>query len=320
MSLVSWDFICQPRSQGGLGFRHLSDQNMPFLMKIGFDLVSKSNALWVRVLWSKYGLDSINRSQCSHLRRSLAKIWPLLRENLAWAIGDGASIRCWKDSWISDVINRIISIPPPHPDSGSDKVIWAPSTSGAFSIRSAFWTLKEDTWSSQDKNWKTIWKYQGPQRNISWSTTEVVKVSTSWARQFELCFSGYKSNVSFLNHANISESTWVLLSTDGTMAKDSGHAATGGVVRDRDGNWIMGFGRYLGVCSPFEAEVWSNLDGILLLLNKGYRWTITQMDSLEVVQALTDMGMEESGITVLRRTQRIMKSEGQLRILHIPSE
>ncbi|MBA0687130.1 hypothetical protein Goari_014689 [Gossypium aridum] len=68
------------------------------------------------------------------------------------------------------------------------------------------------------------------------------------------------------------------------------------------------------------AEVWSTLDGILLLLNKGYSWTITQTDSLEVVQALTDMGMEESRITVLRRTQGIMKSKGQLRILHIPRE
>ncbi|KAH1122057.1 hypothetical protein J1N35_005217, partial [Gossypium stocksii] len=64
-------------------------------------------------------------------------------------------------------------------------------------------------------------------------------------------------------------------------------------------------------CSPFEAEVWSILDGILLLLNKGYRRIIIQTDSLEEVQALNDMGMEESGITVLRRTQRIMKSEGQ---------
>ncbi|KAA3459207.1 reverse transcriptase [Gossypium australe] len=108
---------------------------------IGFGLASKSSALWVRVLRAKYGWkvqipDSINRSQCSHLRRSLAKVWPLLRENLISAIGDGASVRCWKDPWIP----------------------------GAFSIGSAFWTLKEDTWSSRDNNWKNIWRYQGPQR------------------------------------------------------------------------------------------------------------------------------------------------------------
>ncbi|KAA3484878.1 putative LRR receptor-like serine/threonine-protein kinase [Gossypium australe] len=112
----------------------------------------------------------------------------------------------------------------------------------------------------------------------------------------------------------------VLLSTDGAVARDSGHAASRGVVRDREGNWIMGFGRYLGVCSPFEVKAWSILDGILLLLNKGFRRVIIQTDSLEVVQALNDLGIKESGVTVLRRAQRTMRLEGQWRILHIPRE
>ncbi|KAK5776658.1 hypothetical protein PVK06_044618 [Gossypium arboreum] len=161
--------------------------------------------------------------------------------------------------WLpEDMINRIISIPPLHPDSGADK-------------------------------------------NISWSAIEVVKVFTSWARQFELYSSGYENKVSAVNRPNLSENTWVLLSTNGAVTRNSGHAISGGVVRDRDGIWIMGFGRYLGVCSPFEAEVWSILNGILLLLNKGLRRVIIQTNSLEAIQALNDLGMEEFGITVLRR-------------------
>ncbi|MBA0852710.1 hypothetical protein Goshw_008734 [Gossypium schwendimanii] len=57
-----------------------------------------------------------------------------------------------------------------------------------------------------------------------------------------------------------------------------------------------------------------------MLLNKRYRRTIIQTDNLEVVQALSDMGLEELGIDVLRRTQCIMKPEGQWRIIHIPRE
>ncbi|KAL1148305.1 hypothetical protein V6Z11_A10G116700 [Gossypium hirsutum] len=67
--------------------------------------------------------------------------------------------------WLSqEVICRIISIPPPHSNSGSDRVIWVRSSSRAFSIRSAYWALKEPYWNSLDENWKSIWKYPEPQR------------------------------------------------------------------------------------------------------------------------------------------------------------
>ncbi|MBA0753744.1 hypothetical protein Gogos_021781 [Gossypium gossypioides] len=48
--------------------------------------------------------------------------------------------------------------------------------------------------------------------------------------------SGYKSNVSNLNPVHIFDNTWVLLSTDGVVARETGYAATRCVVRDRDGN------------------------------------------------------------------------------------
>lgn len=35
--------------------------------------------------------------------RGLAKVWPLLRENLYWCIATGNSIYCWKNPWISNV-------------------------------------------------------------------------------------------------------------------------------------------------------------------------------------------------------------------------
>ncbi|KAH1096752.1 hypothetical protein J1N35_013673 [Gossypium stocksii] len=91
-----------------------------------------------------------------------------------------------------------------------------------------------------------------------------------------------------------------------------------GVVRDQDRNWIVGYTRFLGVCSPFEAEVWSTLDGLIILLNKGYRRATILTDNLEVAQNLTDLSLEDSGIGILRRTQRIMKAGGNWKIKHIP--
>lgn len=47
MMLVSWEPICQPRSCRGFGIRRLKNQNTSFLMKLGFNIVSNSNTLWI---------------------------------------------------------------------------------------------------------------------------------------------------------------------------------------------------------------------------------------------------------------------------------
>ncbi|KAH1130713.1 hypothetical protein J1N35_002091 [Gossypium stocksii] len=102
-------------------------------------------------------------------------------------------------------------------------------------------------------------------------STEVVKISSCWARQHESHLGGHKNNNQSSNSKNKSDDTWVYLSTDGAMGRNSGYATTGGVVHDHDGNWIGGFTHFL-----------------------------------------------DSGITMLRRTQNIMQSEGEWKIKHIP--
>ncbi|MBA0677857.1 hypothetical protein Goari_019242, partial [Gossypium aridum] len=147
--------------------------------------------------------------------------------------------------------------------------------------------------------------------------SEVVKVSNCWGCHCDSHVGDHIKNKQGSNLTVNSDDTWVYLSTNGAVARDSGYAATGGVARDQDGNWIVGFNRFLGVCSPFEAEVWGILVGILILFNKGYRRIIIVTDNLEVAQILTDMDLEDLGITVLRRTNRILQSERGWMIKHI---
>ncbi|KAH1083253.1 hypothetical protein J1N35_023014 [Gossypium stocksii] len=211
--------------------------------------------------------------------------------------------------WLpEEVICKIISIPPPLPEPNPNRVIWAKSSSGAFSIRIAYWALKEHSWNPSNEQWKTIWKYLGPQRvrvflwlaiqqrfftnservrkGIGQSKScvlcgcvfedlahalrdcpfakdvwlcilpeEIKQSSSCWAQQYELRVSPNQRNDQCPNPANILDSIWVSLSTDGAVTRDTGYAASGGVARDHEGNWIMGFTHFLGVCSPFEAEV-----------------------------------------------------------------
>ncbi|KAA3472377.1 putative LRR receptor-like serine/threonine-protein kinase [Gossypium australe] len=118
--------------------------------------------------------------------------------------------------------------------------------------------------------------------HILWTASEVVKVSSCWARQYDSHLGDHNNNNQSSNSTINSDGNWVYLSTDGVVAKNSGYVATGGVAYDQDGNWIVGFNRFLGVCSPFEAKIWGILDGILILLNKGYGRIIIMTDNLKV--------------------------------------
>ncbi|KAH1045760.1 hypothetical protein J1N35_036544 [Gossypium stocksii] len=101
MSLVNWDTICQPKMCVGLGLRKLKDQNISFLMKLGFKLVLDKEAFW---------------------------------------------------NWLSEeVIQAIKDITSPHYFEGSDRISWIHSSSGVFSVKSAYTALKERDWSPKDE-------------------------------------------------------------------------------------------------------------------------------------------------------------------------
>ncbi|KAG8495967.1 hypothetical protein CXB51_009247 [Gossypium anomalum] len=105
VALVNWDSVCQLKPHEGLGLRCLEDHNTSFMMKMGFKIISNVNDLWVQVIRSKYEIPSglpenISRERCSFLWRSIAKVWPLVYENLLRSVGDSKSIQCWRDPWI----------------------------------------------------------------------------------------------------------------------------------------------------------------------------------------------------------------------------
>ncbi|KAG8502154.1 hypothetical protein CXB51_002169 [Gossypium anomalum] len=280
-------------------------------MKIGFSLATRKDALWVRVLRSKYSWKSqlpisIHRSNCSHLWRSLSKVWPLfvriLYGQLAMALQS---------------VDGLI-----------------------LGYLSAYWALKENSWGPKDDIWKLIWKYQGPHKRLFtnfervrrgigqsnacpqcghdtedimhvprdcltskevWKLVVPPEMQASWAQHFEIFLFGSKDrSSSSIIHHHFSHD-WMHLFIDGAVVRASGNASASGVVRDRDGNWILGFTHYLGRCSHLEAELWGILDGVLILLNKGYKRVKIQTDNLEVVKALNMEDNMDSGITLIKR-------------------
>ncbi|MBA0608458.1 hypothetical protein Godav_020682 [Gossypium davidsonii] len=115
MTLVGWDSIYQPRSHGGLGLRYMRDQNTFFFYEDWVNLVSKDSALWY--LWVPtvgplimqiHALDNLNLD---------CPLSEMVTPDGTWNL-DLLSV------WLSkDVVRQIVSIPPPHPSSESDKGI-----------------------------------------------------------------------------------------------------------------------------------------------------------------------------------------------------
>ncbi|MBA0727141.1 hypothetical protein Golax_000158, partial [Gossypium laxum] len=61
----------------------------------------------------------------------------------------------------------------------------------------------------------------------------------------------------------------VLIPRSQVLKIDSEIASAGGVLCDRNGNWILGYNCYLGQCSVFDVELWGILDGLALLQGCG---------------------------------------------------
>ncbi|KAK5833829.1 hypothetical protein PVK06_017692 [Gossypium arboreum] len=78
---------------------------------------------------------------------------------------DGAwDLEAFKEKVPEKIVKQIVSIPPPHPLIGPDKIFWPRTANGDFSIKNAYHMLKKATWNEKDSRWKTVWKYQGPHR------------------------------------------------------------------------------------------------------------------------------------------------------------
>lgn len=106
--LISWDTIFSPKEMGGLGFRSLHMVTAAYLMKLGWYILTKREALWVQVLRFKYGCGNLLvptmrcGSRVSHLWRGIFQNWHHVEEGISWIINNGQTVRFWQDPWVPD--------------------------------------------------------------------------------------------------------------------------------------------------------------------------------------------------------------------------
>lgn len=73
----------------------------------------------------------------------------------------------------------------------------------------------------------------------------------------------------------------------------SGHASTGGLIRDHHGFWITGFSKNIDHCSVIMTELWGALEGFQIAWNIGLKQLILEMNSIDAIQVIQGNGGEQ---------------------------
>ena len=97
MAWISWDKLCQRKSDGGMEFKDLKAFNLASQVKQGWRIVQNPSSLLHKVLKAKYfGNTSFLEAQLgkrpSYTWRSLLEAKCILERGLRWCIGNGINV------------------------------------------------------------------------------------------------------------------------------------------------------------------------------------------------------------------------------------
>lgn len=76
---------------------------------------------------------------------------------------------------------------------------------------------------------------------------------------------------------------WVKLNTDAAVTNLGAKAAAGGILRDDNGNFLLGFSMDVGEATVTVAELKAILSGVKLVWRRGYSFVAIESDSLTAV-------------------------------------
>ena len=81
---------------------------------------------------------------------------------------------------------------------------------------------------------------------------------------------------------------WMKLNTDGSSLGNPGLAGGGGLIRNEEGTWVVGFARKIGITSSFLAELWALRDGLNLCITCGIAAVEVELDAKAIVDAVSN--------------------------------
>ncbi|GJU98861.1 RNA-directed DNA polymerase, eukaryota, reverse transcriptase zinc-binding domain protein [Tanacetum coccineum] len=109
MAWIKWENVLASFEKGGLNIGSLKSFNLALLQKWRWRLVNNSDSLWARVIIAIHDVEAglvLKGCNCSGVWSSIISSYSLLHDRnflplgtLCRKVGNGTSIRFWKDSW-----------------------------------------------------------------------------------------------------------------------------------------------------------------------------------------------------------------------------
>ncbi|KAK8548099.1 hypothetical protein V6N12_061021 [Hibiscus sabdariffa] len=94
-------------------------------------------------------------------------------------------------------------------------------------------------------------------------------------------------------------------------------ATCGGVLRDADRRWIMGYTKRLGVCSVLDSELWGLFEGLLSAWSLHIRYLLVETNSLEAYRIITEPSAACGGSTLVPYILELISRPWEVRLSHV---
>ncbi|XP_062014134.1 uncharacterized protein LOC133730589 [Rosa rugosa] len=113
----SWDALCNPKEEGGLGFRSLTEFNSAMLEKQAWRIIDNPSSLIARIYKAKYYPTGTfwtaePHATPSYSWRSIFSTRDLIIQGSYWQIGNGEQVRACLDPWVPGLPNYIPTVLP----------------------------------------------------------------------------------------------------------------------------------------------------------------------------------------------------------------
>lgn len=151
-----------------------------------------------------------------------------------------------------------------------------------------------------------------PDQVILWWSNSIYNVNSETDRK---CHS-YLPCEEVLVRWNPPDEGWVKVNTDASVSGNGGLASCGGLIRDEDGRWIVGFAKKVGRCDVLKAEFWGIYEGLKLAWSLNLRRVIVESDSLNAVNWILKKrrDFEEGGVR--GAILALIEKDWDIRVVH----